>query len=152
MNMFPLDGRYRDMMAFHEISEKAVLSRAHLPEDLLDREQPEISEQSFYDLFEAIGQIYKEESLPIQMGTAPKIENFSICLYSSLCAPSGFQFLQRLERYCSLMGPVRIKVEEEGKQVHFILSFSQRSIALSTSLSRLFVVQRVDLPAAKIVF
>ena len=113
MKNFILDGRYKDLLAWHGISVEEVLKKAKLPGDALNHRVPTMTEEGYYRFMQAIYDVTHDEEMPIKLATTNKIESFSPPVFASYCAKNGAVCIERLARHKRLIGPMQFVVSND---------------------------------------
>ncbi len=113
MNHFMIDGRYKDLLAYHGLDVQAVLKKAGLPEDILDRKTPVMREGDYYSLLEAVDCLSDDPMLPIKLSTTNQIEEFSPPIFAAYCSKNGKICIDRLTRYKKLIGPMSFILSQD---------------------------------------
>ena len=112
MNKFIIDGRYADMLAWHE----AVLRKAQLPGDAFKHKTVTMSEEHYFRFLDAVGSLMEDPALPIRIATTNKIETFSPPIFASYCSKNADVCVERLARYKRLIGPMVMQVTKSGEE------------------------------------
>lgn len=113
MNHFMIDGRYKDLLAYHGLDVQAVLKKAGLPEDILDRKTPVMKEEDYYNLLEAVDSLSDDPALPVKLSNTNQIEEFSPPIFAAYCSKNGKICIDRLTRYKKLIGPMTFVVSQD---------------------------------------
>lgn len=106
MKNYVLDGRYKDLLQFHNINAEEVLKRAQLPSGALNHHIPTMTEAGYYRFIEAIDYLTCDDTLPIKLSCTDNIESFSPPIFASYCAKNGALCIERLAQYKRLIGPM----------------------------------------------
>ena len=115
MNRFILDGRYGDLLKFHNISLESVLKKAELPGDAFAHRTPTMTEEQYFRFMEAVGSLSNGSETAIKLASTNKIENFSPPLFASYCSKNGKVCIERLSRYKKLIGPLAFEVTSDSE-------------------------------------
>ena len=122
-----LEPGLRLLLADLGISAANVLRRAGLPPDLFARDQVKLTTANYYALWEALGEESADPHLPIRIGEAISVENFSPPIFAALCSPNLQVAARRIATYKRLIGPMRLTVSAEETET--VLRFDWRSHA-----------------------
>lgn len=114
MERFILDGQYKELFTAAGVDVGAVLKKAGLPEDLLNRRKITLTEEAYYRFLETVGLVAGNPDLPIQLASGSQIQAFSAPIFAAWCSPNGKVCLERLARYKKLIGPMELQLEEQG--------------------------------------
>ena len=107
MKRFIIDGRYADLLKYHNIDLGEVLRKAQFPEDVFAHKTPTMTQEQYFRFMETLGTFITDPLTPIQLACTNKIESFSPPIFASYCSKNGLVCIERLVRYKALIGPMR---------------------------------------------
>lgn len=107
MKRFIIDGRYADLLKYHNIDMGEVLRKAELPEDVFSHKNPTMTQEQYFRFMETLAVFIKDPLTPIQLACTNRIESFSPPIFASYCSKNGLICIERLVRYKALIGPMR---------------------------------------------
>lgn len=122
MNHFVVDGRYEDLLKFQGIDPATILKKVGLAENAFQRSTTLMKEEEYYRFLTEISLASNDPELPIKMATAHQIESFSPPIYAAWCSENGEVFIERIQRYKKLIGPMRfmITMSEEFETIEVV--------------------------------
>ncbi|AVF38166.1 AraC family transcriptional regulator (plasmid) [Rahnella sikkimica] len=134
---YALDSTWRTLLKDLDISPANVLRRAGLPDDLLHQPSVRLASADYYRLWYGIEAELDDSPLPLPLPLrlcyAIRSESFSPALFASLCSPNLLVAAQRIARYKTLIGPMRLEVTQADGRVS--IEFSWLDDALLPPLS-----------------
>ena len=112
MGGFPIENGWRPLLRDVGISERAVLRRAGLPEDLFSRVGASLSTDEYFRFWEALDVEGDDPALSVRIVEAFTAEGFAPPIFASLCSPSLRVAIKRLAHYKRLIAPMALDIDE----------------------------------------
>ena len=109
---YGLDTTWRTLLADLGVEPTNVLRRAGLPDDIFHQPSVRLAPQDYYRLWVSAEQEKGDPLYPIRICEAVRAESFSPPLFAALCSPNLFVAAQRIAKYKTLIGPIRMEVRE----------------------------------------
>ncbi|MCO4773626.1 MAG: AraC family transcriptional regulator ligand-binding domain-containing protein [Deltaproteobacteria bacterium] len=105
---------WKGILAHAGVNSLDVLRRAALPADLLNRDNVELTPESFFRFFEALDAQVDDSSFWVRLTEAMSPEYFTPPMFAALCSPDLATAAERLSRFKPLMGPITLDVRSGG--------------------------------------
>jgi AraC-like DNA-binding protein len=132
-----------------------VLRAAGLPEDLLNRDNVRLTDESFFRFSGALDTQVNNPSFWVQMTEAMSPEFFSPPMFAALCSPDMATAAERLSRFKPLIGPITVQVLDGPEQLELRYQWKNPTIQppaymhgmealFATRLARLGTRQRIQ--------
>lgn len=109
---YALDTTWRTLLTDIGVRPANVLRRAGLADDLLQQSSVRLPPADYYRFWDSIEAELGDALLPIRLCEAIRSESFSPPLFAALCSPNLLVALQRIAKYKTLVGPLRLDVAE----------------------------------------
>lgn len=136
------------------ISPAAVLRRAGLPGDLLNRSQAKLPENEYFSLWDAIEVEADDETLPARIGDAISVEYFSPPILAAISSANLEAAARRIATYKKLIGPLALAVSRDRDALRLTFDWQTDSelpqvlvlseLAFWVALARIGTRSRVD--------
>ena len=105
---FRVSGTLRTRLKEAGVQAAAVLRRAGLPQDIFDQPRTLVNTEQLFALWRAIGEVSKDPSIGLKLGTKTKIEQFGPVNLACLSAESLCAAVECMARYKKLTAPEEI--------------------------------------------
>src|SRR5260370_38737523 len=102
---FRVPGSLRMRLEESGVRVSAVLRRAGLPQDLFEQTRILVTTQELFALWRAIGEVSKDLSIGLRLGTESKIERFHPMGLAALSTESFGAAVEHIARYKRLSAP-----------------------------------------------
>jgi hypothetical protein len=122
---YALDTTWRTLLVDLGLSPANVLRRAGLPDDLLNQPSVRLEPEAYYRLWHSAEQEMGDPLFPIRVCEAVRSESFSPPLFAALCSPNLLVAGQRVAKYKTLIGPMRMDLREDRDSVAAILVWQE---------------------------
>ncbi|MDB4946789.1 MAG: Virulence regulating protein [Labilithrix sp.] len=113
---YALDTTWRTLLRDLGVVPANVLRRAGLADDLLQQAGVRLAPADYYRLWNGIEAETGDPLFALRVCRAIRSESFSPPLFAALCSPNLLVAAQRIAKYKSLIGPMRLDVTE-GRDV-----------------------------------
>ena len=131
---FPVEPTWRLILKDLGVSERAVLRRAGLPEDLLGRTGAVLRTDDYFRFWESLEAEVGDPLFPIRLSELLKTEHFMPPLFAALCSPDLLTAVQRLSRYKRLIAPQRLNVNVTRDSVTITAEWIETALTPPKSL------------------
>lgn len=127
---FAVDPAWRVTLKDLGIRENLLLRHAQLPEDLFSRKNFLLTPQEYFQLWEALGELFDDPTFPLQLGQTVPAESFNPSVFAALCSPNLNIAMQRLSDYQQLIGPIilDVNINEKNTCVSFDCLYADKPI------------------------
>ena len=115
---YALGQSWKGLLTDVGVDPAAVLRRAGLPEDLLNRPEARISAENFFRFGEALDTSVNDASFWVRLAEALSPEWFSPPIFAALCSPDLTTAAERLSKFKPLIGPLELLVDEAPDGLH----------------------------------
>lgn len=123
LHTYALDTTWRSLLKDLGVRPANVLRRAGLADDLLQQPSVRVSPEEYYRFWDSIEAETGDPLFPIRLCRAIRSESFSPPLFAALCSPNLVAAAERIARYKTLVGPMRLDVEQTRTAVTLELSW-----------------------------
>ncbi|MBG8554373.1 AraC family transcriptional regulator [Hymenobacter guriensis] len=130
---YALDTTWRTLLKDLGVVPANVLRRAGLADDLLQQPSVRLASADYYRLWDGI-EAETGPLLPLHLVEAVRSESFSPPLFAALCSPNLLVAAQRIARYKTLIGPLRLDVVKARDVVSVELTWLDAPLAPPVSL------------------
>lgn len=113
LHAYALDTSWRTLLRDLGLRPADVLRRAGLADDLLQQPAVRLAPEEYYRFWQSLEAESGDHLLPIRLCQAVRTESFSPALFAALCSPNLLVALERIAKYKTLVGPMRLLVAEE---------------------------------------
>lgn len=145
---------WKAILAEVGVNHADVLRRAQLPEDMLNRDDVRLSNDSFLRFFAALDASVEDQEFWVRFTEATRPEFFTPPVFASLCSPNLATAAERIARFKPLLGPIALDVRDtpDGLELTYRwkdpavrqLAFMNGAEALfATHMARLGTRQRI---------
>ena len=131
---YALDTTWRTLLRDLGVKPADVLRRAGLADDLLQQPSVRVAPEDYYRFWDSIEAETGDPLFPIRLCQAIRSESFSPPLFAALCSPNLLVATQRISKYKTLVGPMRLGVEENGGAVTLELTWLDAPLVPPVSL------------------
>jgi AraC-like DNA-binding protein len=114
---YALDTTWRTLLHDLGVRPANVLRRAGLADDLLQQPSVRLAPEEYYRFWDSIEAETGDPLFPIRLCRAIRSESFSPPLFAALCSPNLLIATQRISKYKTLVGPMRLDVAEKRSVV-----------------------------------
>ncbi|MEZ4302814.1 MAG: AraC family transcriptional regulator ligand-binding domain-containing protein [Polyangiaceae bacterium] len=142
---YAVEGSWRSLFKDLGVRPADVLRRAGLPEDLLSRPAVRLSSEAFFRFWDSLDAELGDPLLPIRLCTTLRAESFSPALFAALCSPNYLTAVHRIQKYKSLVAPMRILIDESADQMTVGLEWLDKAVRPPVSLVAMELVFFVQL-------
>ena len=134
VHTYALDMTWRTLLKDLGLRPGNVLRRAGLADDLLQQPAVRLAPEAYYRFWDSIEAESGDPLFPIRLCQAIRSESFSPALFAALCSPNLVVAAQRIAKYKTLVGPMRLDVTETRTGVTLELSWLDAPLAPPVSL------------------
>ncbi len=120
---YALNPGWRILLRDMGVVPERVLRRAGLPLDLLNRGAGRLSVDHFHAMWQGLEAEVGRERLPLLLVESMSVEVFDPALFAAVCCPDLRSSAQRISRYKSLIGPIRLDVDEVDLGLRLTMSW-----------------------------
>ena len=132
---FPLDAAWPLVLRDLGVDARAVLRRAALPEDLLNRGGPGLEATDYFRLWEALEAEFGDGNLPLRLATEMRSEAFSPSIFAALCSQNFASAARRIATYKRLCAPMELRITEDDAQLRLELDWLEEGLQTPVSLA-----------------
>lgn len=104
------------------VKSQDLLRHANLPLDLFSRTLPTLNIEEYFRLWHSLEHLVADADFPVRLVEAVPVEAFSPPLFAALCSSDLNRALKRLSQYKPLIGPMRLNVSVENKEMQVTLN------------------------------
>lgn len=134
LHTYALDTSWRTLLKDLGLRPANVLRRAGLADDLLQQPAVRLAPEAYYRFWDSIEAELGDPLFPIRLCQAIRSESFSPALFAALCSPNLVVAAQRIAKYKTLVGPMRLDVTETRTGVTLELSWLDAPLVPPVSL------------------
>lgn len=131
---YALDTTWRTVLKDLGVVPANVLRRAGLADDLLQHPSVRLAAEDYYKLWDSLEAESGDPLFPIRLCQAIRAESFSPPLFAALCSPNLVVATQRIARYKTLIGPMRLDVTQARDTVAIDLTWLDAPLSPPVSL------------------
>ena len=134
VHAYALDTTWRTLLRDLGVSSANVLRRAGLADDLLQQPSVRLAPEDYYRFWDSIEAETSDPLFPIKLCRVIRSESFSPPLFAALCSPNFLVATQRISRFKTLVGPMRVDVTEKRSVVTCELAWLDAPLSPPASL------------------
>jgi AraC-like DNA-binding protein len=134
LHTYALDTTWRTLLKDLGVRSANVLRRAALADDLLQQPAVRLAPEEYYRFWDSIEAETGDPLFPIRLCQAIRSESFSPALFAALCSPNLIVAAQRIAKYKTLVGPMRLDLTETRTGVALELSWLDAPLVPPVSL------------------
>jgi AraC-like DNA-binding protein len=132
---YPLETGWQILFKDMDVSAHDVLYQARLPLDLLSRKSPTVTEDEFFRLWTGLAHVLRHEpAFPLRLARMISPELFSPPIFACLCSRDLNMALERIAHYKPLVGPVRLRFDQNDRQTVVAITGISEATPLPASL------------------
>jgi AraC-like DNA-binding protein len=157
---FTLGSGWRVLLQDAGIDAADALRAAELPAGLLADDDPRLTPEAFFRLWEGLARLDPDPAMPVRLVSHFTAEAFEPSLFAALCSPDFRTAMQRLARFKPLFGPMRLEVGDGPEGFHVRLRYTDGTLvpppplalaelAIWLQLGRMGTRQPMDARAAR---
>ena len=110
---YALDTTWRTLLRDLGVKPANVLRRAGLADDLLQQPSVRLAPEEYYRFWDSMAAETGDPLFPIRLCQAIRSESFSPPLFAAMCSPNLFVALERIAKFKTLVGPMRLDIALE---------------------------------------
>ena len=111
---------------------RLVLQKAQLPNKLW-QEELTYNAQEYYCFIATLDKLITDEAL-LALSRIENIKKFVPAFFAALASPDGLTALQRFSKYKSLIGPVKVQLEDGGDEISVSYAYCSSQLPLPRML------------------
>ena len=122
MEKFVIDGQYGKLLSSNGVDLRQALQRAGLPMDTFAYQHLKLTEDEYFKMLKAVGDITADPMLPIKLVQQNQLASFAPPILAAYCSSNGERFIQRLGHYKKLIGPLLYQINRQEQQTTITLT------------------------------
>lgn len=134
-NRFVVPPNWKVLISDLGIDPQEALIHAKLPADLFNLEEPTLSPEEYYRLWEGLEKASGEQELGLLLTESLSVESFSPPIFASLCSPDLNTALARIREYKPLIGPLVLTIHIGDDSTLLSISCYDYAEAIPSSLA-----------------
>jgi len=145
VDLVSLDRGWQLLLRDADIDPRNALRRAGLSEHLLVDQDAKVTQDDYFNLWNAVAEEAGDPNFPLQIAEALSTEAFSPAVFAWLCCPDLSTATERLAKYKRLIGPMVLEVDEktDGLFLGIRWTDSSKQVPASLAVTELCITTRL---------